>query len=216
MSAGVARQYSGTAGRRENQQIGVFLAYASACGCAFIDRALYLPEEWTADAPRCRAAGIPASVTFATKGALAQAMLQRAFMANVAAQWIVGDTVNGGDELRRWLDQQAHRYGMAVPCTHGVWTQESQVEAQVLARQLPAHAWTQLSAGDGSQGPRWYDWACLALPYEHQAGWGHWLLVRRSLSEPTERAYYRVSAPRDTSVQEMVRVAGMRWAIEVG
>jgi len=215
-SAGVARQYSGTAGRRENQQIGVFLAYASARGCAFLDRALYLPEEWCADHERRRAAGIPESVAFATKGELAQVMLQRAFTANVAAQWVVGDTVYGGDELRRWLDQQIHRYVMAVPCTHGIWTQGTQVEAQVLARQLPADAWVQLSAGDGSQGPRWYDWACLALPYEHQAGWGHWLLVRRSLHDPTEHAYYRVAAPRDTAVQEMVRVAGMRWAIEVG
>lgn len=215
-SAGVARQYSGTAGRRENQQIGVFLASASARGCAFIDRALYLPEEWCADHERRRAAGIPESVAFATKGELAQVMLQRAFTANVAAPWVVGDTVYGGDELRRWLDQQLQRYVVAVPCTHGIWTRGTQVEAQVLAGQLPAHAWTQLSAGAGSQGPRWYDWACLVLPYEHQAGWQHWLLVRRSLSNPTAYAYYRVAAPRDTSVQEMVRVAGMRWAIEVG
>jgi SRSO17 transposase len=215
-SVGVARQYSGTAGRRENQQIGVFLAYASERGCAFIDRALYIPEDWVIDRPRCDEAGIPASVQFATKGELAQAMLERAFTANVPASWVVGDTIYGGDELRRWLDNQGRPYVLAVPCSHGIWTQGQQVEARTLVDQRPEEAWTCLSAGEGSQGPRLYAWACLALPYEHRPGWTHWLLVRRSLSAPTERAFYRVSAPADTRVHEMVEAAGRRWTIEEG
>src|SRR5712691_4483657 len=113
-SAGVARQYSGTAGRRENSQVGVFLLYASSKGSAFIDRTLYLPEEWTADRVRCREAGIPDEVEFATKGELAQQMLARAFAAEVPAEWVVCDTVDGYDELRLWLEAQQKNYALAV------------------------------------------------------------------------------------------------------
>lgn len=215
-SAGVARQYSGTAGRRENCQVGVFLAYASPHGCAFLDRALYLPEEWAADKERRCQAAIPAAAEFATKGRLARAMLQRAFAAQVPAAWVVGDTVYGHDDLRRWLDAEQRNYVLAVSCTHGVWTCGRQVEAQVLVDQVPTEAWTRLSAGDGSQGPRWYDWVCFALPYDQLPGRAQWLLVRRSVSDPTERAYYRVAGPAHTAVQEMVQVVGRRWAIEIG
>jgi SRSO17 transposase len=214
-SVGVARQYSGTAGRRENQQIGVFLLYASAHGAAFLDRALYLPEHWTVDAARCAAAGVPADVTFATKGELAQMMLARAFGAEVPAAWVVGDTVYGHDDLRRWLEEQGRSYVLAVPSTHGIWTAAQQVEARQLADGLPEDVWTALSAGEGSQGPRLYDWACLALPYEAAPGMAHWLLIRRSRSDPSERAYYRVYGPAETSIDAMVRVAGRRWCIEV-
>jgi SRSO17 transposase len=213
-SAGVARQYSGTAGRLENQQVGVFLAYAAPAGCAFLDRALYLPEEWARDADRRRGAGVPADVAFATKGALARRLLARAFAARVPAAWVVGDTVYGADELRRWLEEQGRRYVLAVPCTHGVWTAGQQVEARALVAALPDAGWARVSAGEGSQGPRWYEWACLALPYEARPGWAHWLLVRRDLGDPAERAYYRVYAPAETPVGEMVRAAGRRWCIE--
>lgn len=214
-SVGVARQYSGTAGRRENQQIGVFLVSTSADGTAFLDRALYLPEVWAADAPRRAVAGVPAAIAFATTGALAQAMLARAFAAGVPAAWVVGDTVCGTDELRRWLEEQGRSYVLAVPCTHGIWTAGQQVEVQALADGLPADAWSPLSAGEGSQGPRLYDWACLALPYEAAAGMAQWLLVRRSLSDPTERAYYRGHGPAGTAVAALVQVAGRRWCIAV-
>ena len=214
-SVGVQRQYSGTAGRRENQQIGVFLLYASAQGAAFLDRALYLPEVWANDAARRAAAGVPEAVAFATKGELAAAMLARAFTAGVPAAWVVGDTVYGHDELRRWLEEQGRSYVLAVPATHGLWTAARQVEARALAADLPEEAWTPLSAGEGSQGPRRYDWACFALPYEVAPGMAHWLLVRRSRSDPTERAYYRVYGPAETPVESMVRVAGQRWCIEV-
>jgi SRSO17 transposase len=215
-SAGVARQYSGTAGRRENQQIGVFLAYATARGYAFIDRALYLPEGWAQDAARRAEAHIPAQVGFATKGELAAALLARAFAAGVPVRWVVGDTVYGGEELRHWLEQQERNYVLGVPSTHGIWTQGRQQTVQDLVAALPAEAWGRLSAGAGSQGPRWYDWACLALPYAGTGGHAHWLLVRRSLSDPTDLAYYRVYGPKDTPVAEMVRVAGRRWTVEEG
>jgi SRSO17 transposase len=215
-SAGVARQYSGTAGRRENQQIGVFLLYATERGAAFIDRALYLPDEWMGDAARRAEAHIPVAVGFATKGELARDLVARAFAAGVPARWVVGDTVYSGDELRRWLEAQGQSYVLAVPSTHGIWTRGHQLTVEQLGQQVPADAWVRLSAGEGSQGPRWYDWACPQLPYTSAAGMAHWLLVRRSVSDPSELAYYRVYGPVDTPVVEMVRVAGRRWTIEEG
>jgi SRSO17 transposase len=215
-SAGVARQYSGTAGRRENQQIGVFLLYASARGAAFIDRALYLPDEWMGDAERRTEAHVPPQVGFATKGELARDLLARAFAAGVPARWVVGDTIYSGDEVRRWLEGQGRSYVLAVPSTHGIWTRAHQQTVEQLVHALSADAWVRLSAGEGSQGPRWYDWACLTLPYATAAGRGQWLLARRSVSDPTELAYYRVYGPADTPVEEMVRVAGRRWTIEEG
>jgi SRSO17 transposase len=216
-SAGVARQYSGTAGRRENQQIGVFLLYATARGAAFIDRALYLPDEWMGDAERREEARIPAQVGFATKGELARDLLARAFAAGVPARWVVGDTVYSGDEVRRWLEGQGRSYVLAVPSTHGIWTRAHQQAVEhLVAQQVPAQAWVRRSAGEGSQGPRYYDWACLQLPYTTTAGKGQWLLARRSVSDPKEVAYYRVFGPAETALSEMVRVAGRRWTIEEG
>lgn len=215
-SAGVARQYSGTAGRRENQQIGVFLLYASDRGAAFIDRALYLPDEWMGDAARRAEAHIPERVGFATKGELARDLLAGAFAAGVPARWVVGDTIYSGDEVRRWLEGQGRSYVLAVPSTHGIWTRAHQLSVEHLVDQVPPDAWVRLSAGEGSQGPRWYDWACLALPYATATGKAQWLLARRSVSDPSELAYYRVFGPADTPVGEMVRVAGRRWTIEEG
>jgi SRSO17 transposase len=215
-SAGVARQYSGTAGRRENQQIGVFLLYASERGAAFLDRALYLPDEWVGDAARRAEAHIPADVAFATKWERARALLARAFGAGVPARWVVGDTVYSADELRRWLQGQGRSYVLAVPETHGLGTRGHQQTVEQLIAALPADAWTRLSAGEGSQGPRWYDWACLALPDAAASGKAHWLLARRRVSDPTKLAYYRVYGPAETPVPEMVRVAGRRWTIEEG
>jgi SRSO17 transposase len=215
-SAGVARQYSGTAGRRANQQIGVFLLYASERGAAFIDRALYLPDEWMGDRERRHEAHIPEQVGFATKGELARELLARAFAAGVPARWVVGDTVYSGDEVRRWLEGRGRSYVLAVPSTHGIWTRAHQQTVEHLLLQVPADAWVRLSAGEGSQGPRWYDWACLHLPYATPAGKGQWLLARRSISDPSELAYYRVFGPAETAVTEMVRVAGRRWTIEEG
>jgi SRSO17 transposase len=221
-SAGVARQYSGTAGRRENQQIGVFLLYASERGAAFVDRALYLPEAWAADGARRAEAHVPPVVPFATKGELARTMLARAFAAGVPARWVVGDTIYGSDELRGWLEGQDRSYVLAVPSTHTLWSRGRPRTVAELAAVLPARAWTRLSAGAGSQGPRLYDWAWVRLPYVDVApGRAQWLLVRRSLpdrqqpdAEP-ELKYFRAYGPEATALSELVRVAGRRWTIEV-
>ena len=217
-SAGVARQYSGTAGRRENCQVGVFLLYASAKGYAFLDRALYLPEEWTADRVRCREAGIPDAVGFATKGELAKQMLIRAFAAEVPADWVVGDTVYGYDELRLFLEEQQKNYVVAVPETHMIWVQGRQQPVGLVAALLPQDAWVVLSAGEGSKGPRLYEWAWLHLPEQEEGTHerARWVLIRRSLSDPSKRAYYRAAGPAQTTLPELVRVAGSRWRIEEG
>jgi len=216
-SAGVARQYSGTAGRRENSQVGVFLAYASGKGAAFIDRALYLPEEWTSDRVRCREAGIGDEVQFATKGALAKQMLVRAFAAGVSADWVVGDTVYGYDELRLWLDEQQQNYVLAVPETHAVWRAGRQQPVGLVAARLSESAWVVLSAGEGSKGPRLYAWAWLQLPEQREgSGRARWILIRRSLADPSKRAYYRAAGPAQTRLPQLVRVAGSRWKIEEG
>jgi SRSO17 transposase len=214
-SVGVQRQYSGTAGRIENCQIGVFLGYASSQGRAFLDRELYLPQEWARDPARRSEAGVPPEVTFATKPALAQRLLARAFAAGVPAGWVSGDEIYGDDgALRRWLEAGNHPYVLAVSSHHPVWQTGTQARAAQLIAALPPEAWAPLSAGTGSQGERLYDWACVQAPYECAPGMAQWLLARRSLSDPTERAYYRVFGQADTPVAEMVRVAGMRWAIE--
>src|SRR5712691_264830 len=215
-SAGVARQYSGTAGRRENSQIGVFLLYASSQGSAFIDRALYLPEEWTQDRVRCREAGIPDEVEFATKGELDKLMLERAYASEVPADWVVGDTVYGYDELRVWLEEQQKNYVLAVPETHTVWVQGRPQPVGLLAALLPEEAWAVLPAGEGSKGARLYEWAWLQLSEAAPSGRARWLLIRRSLMDSSKRAYYRASGPAQTTLPELVRIAGSRWRIEEG
>ncbi|HEY7712077.1 MAG TPA: IS701 family transposase [Candidatus Entotheonella sp.] len=222
-SVGVKRQYSGTAGRVENCQIGVFLGYASSSGAAFLDRALYLPKEWAAALPRRQAAGVPETVTFATKPQLARQMLERAFEAGVPRRWVTADTIYGGDRrLRRWLEEQGQPFVLAVPCNEPLWWHGPRdVRADQIAGSLPQDAWRRLSAGDGAKGPRVYDWAWTPLwrfqPLPEDQAWGHGLLVRRSLSDPTEMAYYVVFAPRDsTGLEDVVGVAGTRWQIEVG
>ncbi len=213
-SAGVARQYSGTAGRIENQQIGVFLTYASPRGAALIDRALYLPEEWTQDPARCHRAKVPQSCTFASKPVLAQQMLARALAAHVPARWVVADTVYSTTELRLWLEAHGLWYVLAVPCNALIWTHGESVEVTELMAQIPMDGWIRLSAGAGSQGARLYEWAWLQLPYLSTPGQTHWLVARRSITCPTERAYYHAYAPATTTLDELVHVAGTRWVIE--
>src|SRR5215831_5794324 len=172
-SAGVARQYSGTAGRIENCQIGVFLAYATSQGCTFLDGRLYLPEEWLRDRQRCQAAGIPDGVTFQTKPQLVQAMLERAAANGVPAHWVVADTVYSSDDLTGWLQEQGYWYVVAVPATYSVWRGGQQVSAVAL---IETSNWVCLSAGEGSQGPRYYEWTCFQLPYSGAVGSAHWLI----------------------------------------
>jgi SRSO17 transposase len=219
-SVGVKRQYSGTAGRVENSQVGVFLAYASPRGRAFLDRELYLPAEWARDAARRQEAHVPEQVRFATKPALARQMLARAFAAGVPIAWVTGDEVYGNNPgLRSWLEADHHPYVLAVAGTHPVWVAGTDgepvaVEVRALVAGLPARAWVRLAAGDGAKGPRLYDWACLRLPRLPADGMAKWMLVRRSLSDPTDLAYYRVYGPVGAALATMVRVAGTRWVIE--
>jgi SRSO17 transposase len=214
-SAGVARQYSGTAGRIENCQIGVFVGYAGRLGYALLDRELYLPQEWTEDRERCRQAGIPEDRRFATKPQLAQQMLQRALTAGIAARWVTGDSVYGDDRrLRMWLEAQPQAYVLAVSGKEYVWLTWQQRQVKTILAALPEDGWTRLSAGDGAKGPRWYDWRWLPLAEPLDPAWHRWLLVRRSVSEPTELRAYVVFAPEAATLEEVVRVAGTRWVIE--
>jgi SRSO17 transposase len=214
-SAGVARQYSGTVGKVDNCQIGVFLSYASPLGQVLLDRELYLPQEWTGDRQRCRQAGIPEDRRFATKPQLAQQMLARAFAAGIPAKWVTGDSVYGDDRrLRLWLEAQHHAYVLAVSGKEYVWLGWQQRQVKTLLATLPEDGWTRLSAGDGAKGPRWYDWRWLPLAEPLEPGWRRCLLVRRSLSEPADLAAYVVFVPQPTTLEEVVRVAGSRWTIE--
>lgn len=224
-SVGVKRQYTGTTGKIDNCQIGVFLCLASEDGVAFLDRALYLPEDWATDRERRRKAGVPEEITFATKPELARQMLERAFAEEVPRRWVTADTVYGGNRtLRRWLEEHRQPFVMAVPSNEPLWTgpiwKPGQVQtATAIAAGLPAEAFRRLSAGAGTKGERLYDWALaglwrLQLTEEDQA-WSHALLIRRSASDPDEEAYYVVFAPREqASMEDLVKVAGMRWRIE--
>jgi SRSO17 transposase len=215
MSAGVQRQYSGTAGRVENCQLGVFLAYAAPDGSrALIDRELYLPGSWTGDRDRCREAGIGDDVGFAVKPELARKMLERAVAAGVPFSWFTADEAYGQNPgLRDWLEEQRIAYVMAVPVSELCATAAGKIRADGLAARVPAGGWQVLSCGDGSKGPRLYDWALISL-----AGAGHHLLVRRALTPNAkgelELAFFRCSAPPGTTLPELVAVAGARWAIE--
>ncbi len=220
-SAGVAKQYVGCVGKVENAQVGVFLAYASPRGVAFLDRALYLPEEWTDDPTRCQQAGIPAAVAFATKPQLAQALLARARAAQVPAAWVTADSVYGDDRhLRMELEAQEQAYVLAVSGKEYVnvaatWTQRRVSTLLMELKDLPAEAWQRLSAGDGAKGPRLYDWYRLPLVPPLQEGYDRWCLVRRSLADPADLQAYVTFAPVGTDLATLVEVAGRRWTIEV-
>jgi SRSO17 transposase len=210
-SAGVQRQYSGTAGRVENCQIGVFLGYAGRHGRALIDRALYLPEGW-AGAPERRAeAGIPEDVRFTTKPKLGRAMLARALEAGVPFAWVTADSVYGGDyALRRWL--QDRRLGYVLAVTSAQRLGFGRVDAW--AEAVPAEGWHRLSAGDGAKGPRLYDWAYATDPSDAVPGWEKGLLIRRPIAAPDELTFYLTHAPDTVSLEALARVAGTRWTIE--
>ena len=214
-SAGVARQYSGTAGRVENCQIGVFLAYASCRGHTLLDRELYVPQEWINDRERCRRAGIPDGRAFATKPALARQMLERAFEAGVVLAWVTGDSVYGDTRtLRAWLEEREQAYVLAVSGKETVWLNQVQRQIKTLLADLPREGWERLSAGAGSKGSRLYDWLRMQVSAPAQQGWKRWLLVRRSISDPSEVTGYIAFARAHTTLSELVRVAGTRWMVE--
>jgi SRSO17 transposase len=213
-SAGVQRQYSGTAGRIENCQIGVFLAYVGQEGRTFLDRELYLPQSWAEDQERRAEAGVPPGVKFATKPALSRKMIERAQQAGVPFQWVTGDEVYGNDsQMRRWLEGRKIYYVLAVSSQYQVFYEGRRRWAAEIATLLGQKEWKRLSAGAGAKGERLYDWALLPLG-EVDEERQRWLLFRRSISDPTDLAYYVVSAPKKTSLEIIVKVAGARWAIE--
>ena len=215
-SAGVKRQYSGTAGRIENSQVGVFLCYAGEGGSALLDRELYLPREWIEDRERRRAAGIPDQVEFATKPELARRMIERTLDAGTPCGWVTGDAVYGGDsKLRRCLESRQQAFVLAVCSNQRLWWPDfQQRRVDRIAQSLPKRAWKRLSAGAGAKGERLYDWALLRLT--ERDGWEKALLVRRSIEERPEFACYLTYAPRSkSSLQTLARVAGRRWEIEI-
>jgi SRSO17 transposase len=216
-SAGVQRQYSGTAGRVENCQVGVFVAYAGSRGHALVDRELYLPEGWTQDRPRCREAGVPDQVGFATKPQIARRMLARALDAGVPLAWVTADEVYGQDgRLRRWPEERDVAHVLAVKrnesLVSGLFCFE---RADRLAARVPAGAWRHYGAGQGAKGERVYAWARVAIRPLREPGRGHWLLLRRSLADG-ELADCVCYGPARTSLAELAGVAGVRWTVECG
>ena len=217
-TVGTQRQYTGTAGRTENAQVAVYLAYAAPAGSAFIDRALYLPRSWTSDPGRCAAAGVPQDTAFATKAALASQMIGRALDAGTPAGWVAADEVYGQDpQLRAELARRGLGYVLAVAKSHLVITGIGPRPAIELARRLPARAWQRISAGSGAKGPRWYDWALIEAgdPAVTEGQGPHWLLIRRRISDG-EYAFYRAHAPGPVPLTQLVKVAGSRWKVEDG
>jgi SRSO17 transposase len=219
-SVGVARQYSGTAGRIENCQVGVFLAFAGRYGQALIDRRLYLPKVWAEDADRRERAGVPADVAFATKPVIACAMIASALDAGVACSYVLADSVYGSDRrLRRMLEERGQPYVLAVRSNHHLrfleedWTL-IQTDPATIADDLDEADWRALSTGEGSKGPRLYHWARVWLGWAKDERFERWLLIRRSLRNPDELAYYFAFARAGTGLPDLAGAAGLRWTIE--
>jgi SRSO17 transposase len=223
-SCGVQRQYTGSAGKITNCQIGGFAAYVSDRGHAFIDRRLYLPESWTDQPSRLRAAHVPNDVRFATKPRLAAGMIERALEAGVPFAWVAADSIYGVGEVEKVLRRAGKGYVLGVTGTHQFWSWGKAPiagTAEEIAQSLPATAWARLSAGDGTKGPRLYDWAYLELADldAEEVGcpalgtWTRGLLIRRSLSDAS-LAYFTTWCPTGTSLDVLVGVEGRRWAIE--
>jgi SRSO17 transposase len=212
-SLGVQRQYSGTAGRIENSQVAVFLSYASQRGRALIDRRIYLPRSWADDRARCAAAGVPPGVQFATKPELALEMIAEAVAARMPAAWVASDEVYGDNgAFRAGVAALGLGYVLAVSRTHRIapWPGgKRRLRADHIAAALPRQCWHRISAGAGSKGPRWYDWAWVSGPQP-----GHSLLIRRGSDGAL--AFYRCWSPAPAPLAALVRAAGMRWAVEEG
>jgi SRSO17 transposase len=231
-SVGVKRQYSGTAGGVDNAQVGVFLAYTTSLGTAFIDRALFLPEEWVNDLERRDEARVPTEVTFKTKPQLALSMFKTAFKAGVKAAWITADSVYSSSEVRRYLENRKQPFVLGISAQFMLRFPEGdglrQARVAALFAELKAKSWQRLSAGQGSKGERFFEWAWVSLSdlskdaarstskSQSKGKFDKWVLARRSVQDPKEVAYYIVFAPKATPFQEVIRVAGTRWVIETG
>lgn len=215
-SVGVARQYTGTVGDTVNCQVGVFLAYSSEKGAAFVDRALYLPREWTENPTRCAEAGIPETAEFATKIELAKRMLKRAFEADVPAKWVVADSFYGRSHgFRSWLEKRGRPYAVMVPKTNAVRCQGRRKKIERLAELLPEEAWATIPAAEEDSGEkRPWEWACLKLSTDPGKGMQRWLLIRRSPEDPEDLAFYQAYGPEGTPTHELVKVCRRRWQVE--
>ena len=218
-SVGVARQYSGTAGRVENCQIGVFLSYAGRCGHALIDRRLYLPRAWAEDGERRAKASVPGDVEFATKPAMARDMIARNLDEGVRCAWVLADAAYGSDHgLRRMLEERDQPYVLAVRGNHHIRFIDDRgfvaTDPAGIAAEFTDGDWTALAAGEGSKGPRLYDWARIAIPWTCPEGRERWLLIRRSRRDPRKLAHCLVFCPAGTTLAELAGAAGLRWTIE--
>lgn len=241
-SVGVKRQYCGTAGKIDNCQIGVFLTYCAGRGYTFLDRRLYLPEEWCEDRERRREACVPDKAMFRTKSQLAIQMLEHAWARGVPMRWVTGDEVYGDNtRVRDRIAQAGKKYVLAVSANTPVWRGRQPVvapfkgqrgrprkkprlasgatawePASAVVAALPYQAWRRLAVGQGEKGPRIYDWARVRIFEKRGAvpGPEGWLLARRSITDPTDLAYYLSNAPRSTSLRALAEVAGARWTIE--
>lgn len=218
-SVGVARQYSGTAGRVDNCQIGVFAAYASRWGQALVDRRLYLPRGWAEDDARRAKAQVPEETTFATKPAIAGTMLAELLDAGLPVRWVLADALYGSDfRLRHMLEGRGQPYVLAVRSNQSVKFLEGWIpvltDPAAMAAAIPDDDWHTLAAGEGSKGPRLYHWARLPLRWLTEEGFERWLLTRRSRHDPGAMAFYFAYAPAGTSLAELAGAAGLRWSIE--
>ena len=214
-SCGVMRQYSGTAGKVSNCQIGVFLVYAASKGFTFLDRKLYLPKEWLQDEERCREAGIPKETEFRTKPQMALSMLQEAHKAGVPFTWVTGDSVYGDyRSIRIWLEAEDKNYVLCVSGKEYVWRGWKQERVSSLLENLPDDIWITESAGNGSKGERLYDWGVIPLNPPPDKPCRRWLLVRRSLTKTDELRAYVCYAPEGTPLEKLIEIAGTRWTIE--
>lgn len=218
-SVGVARQYSGTAGRIENSQIGVFASYASRWGHALIDRRLYLPKSWANDPERRTKAHVPEDVTFATKPAMACEMVAHLLDEGIPCAFVLADAVYGADyRFRRMLEERQQPYVLAVRSNQTLRFMEEwtliQTDPVTMVAELPDDAWMPLSAGEGAKGPRLYDWARIQLNYQAPNGFTRWLLARRSLRDANAVAYYFAFSRSDTTLADLAAAAGLRWTIE--
>jgi SRSO17 transposase len=215
-SAGVARQYTGTAGDTVNCQVGVFLCYASEKGAAFVDRALYLPKKWTSDPARRSEAGVPEELVFRNKVELAEIMLERAFEAGVPARWVVADSFYGRlHSFRAWLEERGRPYVLMVPKTNAVPLGGRKKKIEQIVERLPEDAFCEVRpARDEFGGRRPWEWVCLDLAADPEKGMRRWLLVRRSTDDPEDRGFYQAYGPEGTTVEELVGVCQDRWAVE--
>ena len=224
-SCGVARQYTGSAGKITNCQIGVFASYVSRHGHAFIDRELYLPKEWTDDADRLKAAHVPDEVGFATKPQIARQMIARALAAKVPFAFVAADSVYGTGDIETMLRKAGKGYVLGVAANHVFrsWGKKQLVggTADNIAQSLPKSAWRRLSSGEGTKGPRLHDWAYLELADLDVAQYnstltGEWtrgLLIRRNIADGA-MAFFSTWCPKGTPAKKLIAVEGRRWAIE--